>query len=519
MNGLVMNAGKKCIIMGGGITVIVILCAVVFSRAKPTDVHDAIRRGDFAKAKRLLTQHSEWINAYDDRIHLRERVHDVVGFGIKKVPSPATRNSLRSLLIPNGGRPLRHLTPLHCVTMNWDDKGFEMAKWLLAHGANPNAKGELDEPPIYWLFDMKSSPQIVELLLQNGANPNATCNDELLLSCAAWIEDNRAVELLLQYGADAKSYNPSSSNPSALHAAAAKCDPQTVKLLIQYGANVNVVDSDGQTPLHYAWRLEIAELLLQNGADINAKDRYGWTPLMVGAALGGNKFTTAMLVSCHAEFDPKSILGAEILDRIRIGNTRPPGGGSINLSPPSRVREEIIKLLLGTLPPADIFLQKEFLDTAIAGNVEKLGAMLSVCPALIKSVDCRGYYPGSTALHHAAERGSIAAVEFLLSRGALPLGLDENCSSPLFLAIREKHREIIKMLLAKETDPKAALNRNFAETINFADPSIVEFLLQLGADPNAKDDKGRSALEILRRGKSDVTARKIKLLRQYGAKN
>ncbi|MEH1928895.1 ankyrin repeat domain-containing protein [Nostoc sp.] len=52
-----------------------------------------------------------------------------------------------------------------------------------------------------------------------------------------------------------------------------------VKLLIPMNADVNNVGSQGLTPLHFAWRKDIAALLIAKGANINATDDKGLTAL------------------------------------------------------------------------------------------------------------------------------------------------------------------------------------------------------------------------------------------------
>lgn len=57
---------------------------------------------------------------------------------------------------------------------------------------------------------------------------------------------------------------------------------ELVKFLLESGADLNMVDDDGWTPLHYASRhgnFEIIELLLDLGADINIKNEKGYTAL------------------------------------------------------------------------------------------------------------------------------------------------------------------------------------------------------------------------------------------------
>ena len=52
--------------------------------------------------------------------------------------------------------------------------------------------------------------------------------------------------------------------------------------LVKIGAEVNVKDSDGNTPLHHAvgdGQVEVAKCLIANGANVNAKNKIDYTPL------------------------------------------------------------------------------------------------------------------------------------------------------------------------------------------------------------------------------------------------
>ncbi len=56
-------------------------------------------------------------------------------------------------------------------------------------------------------------------------------------------------------------------------------NPAVVSVLIQAGADVNARDADGETPLFNAWKPAVVSALIQAGADVNARDADGETPL------------------------------------------------------------------------------------------------------------------------------------------------------------------------------------------------------------------------------------------------
>jgi ankyrin repeat protein len=70
------------------------------------------------------------------------------------------------------------------------------------------------------------------------------------------------------------------------------------RLLIEHGANVNVKDSDGETPLHFfANNTEISRFLVENNADINIQNGLGETPLC--RAAGANNIEIMRLLLEH----------------------------------------------------------------------------------------------------------------------------------------------------------------------------------------------------------------------------
>jgi tetratricopeptide (TPR) repeat protein len=107
-----------------------------------------------------------------------------------------------------------------------------------------------------------------------------------------------------------ESYVDYSAN--ALHEAACNGDAQEAQALIQQGTSVNIIDSEGNTPLFLAvsgcsssydtypvtdGHREVMTLLMNHGASTSVTNNYGQTPLHWAAAWGPADVTTTLISS------------------------------------------------------------------------------------------------------------------------------------------------------------------------------------------------------------------------------
>ncbi|MFZ3017269.1 MAG: ankyrin repeat domain-containing protein [Gallionella sp.] len=170
--------------------------------------------------------------------------------------------------------------------------------------------------------------RIIRKLLQKGANPDAIdTQGRTPLFYAVDRNDVELVKVLLESGADACKRDRFGQTP--LHWSTHILNTFTndgvcLNLLLNVVDTVNVIDNEGQTPLHCASRRgnpAQVQALIQAGADVNLQNRIGNTP---AHELVQNLFPD--FVSCVDSDEFKTLLlliraGADLDKEDRFGKT------------------------------------------------------------------------------------------------------------------------------------------------------------------------------------------------------
>jgi ankyrin repeat protein len=178
-------------------------------------------------------------------------------------------------------RDVRGNTPLMLATLYGDVTAMRL---LLRRGAEVDATNAAGATA---LMRAAVDAEKVRLLLEHGAAPNArsTAGNTPLLLAARPARSYRAVQLLLDRGADARATNRYGA--STLMAAAAGGDADSVRLLLRHGADPNArpafdqagfLFGGGRSPLMWAafrGDLTVMNLLVDAGADVNLPGLYG----------------------------------------------------------------------------------------------------------------------------------------------------------------------------------------------------------------------------------------------------
>ncbi|KAM8774072.1 ankyrin repeat and SOCS box protein 10 isoform 2-T2 [Rhynchonycteris naso] len=125
--------------------------------------------------------------------------------------------------------------------------------------------------------------EVLQLLLRRRARPDTAPAGRTALheACAAGHAD--CVHVLLVAGADPNILDHNGNRP--LHLCRGAGILECAELLLRFGAKVDGrSEEEEETPLHVAARLghvELADLLLRRGACPDARDTEGWTPLLI----------------------------------------------------------------------------------------------------------------------------------------------------------------------------------------------------------------------------------------------
>jgi uncharacterized protein len=247
------------------------------------------------------------------------------------------------------------------------------------------------------------------------------------------------------------------------HAASTLSERELDELLAS-GIPIDARDETGKTALTLlSWDLgqrstEAVRLLIRKGAAVNAMDRNGMTALMA-AAMAGESNTVDLLIKNGAEVDGFNLNKSTALNYATNG-----GSG----------KTDTVRILL-----------------AAGANPNGVGDS-----------------EYETPLYQAASSGQLEIVKLLLTQGAKIPNKDN--SGALIKATKHGHSEIVALLLQYGAqvngEQRCSIIRQkihcgdvpLAAAVENGNIDLVKTFLEKGADPNAKDQIGRSLVEVAR---------------------
>jgi ankyrin repeat protein len=426
-------------------------------------------------------------------------------------------------------------TPLMQAAFDGD---VAQAKRLLKNHANVNAVNAYGVNAMLLAAEASNTP-LIELLLQAGAKANSANPDgETALHLVARTGNIEAAKLLLKAGAKVDAPE-TFGGQTPLMWAVARRHPEMVELLIAKGADVNTrsavrdyqrvataesrakfLDRGGFTPLIYAARENCracVDILLKHKADIGLPDPSG-VPALSIAMMNGNWDVAKRLIDAGADVNQWDIFGQSPLHVAIDGMNRRGDNNPLDLEAPNKATgRDLVHLLVdkGANPNQQQFYRAPGRGEGVGrGYTPFLAACASGDADIVKLLLAHGANPklatadgqGPIILAAVSRAGGTA------NPGAVAAGVEQVVGGGYTARVGPGPQNdnatvtLIKLLAASGADVKLVAKRHFLQRTRggsalhyvartSGDKTVIAALVELGADVNAKDEDGLTALD------------------------
>ena len=374
-----------------------------------------------------------------------------------------------------------------------EDQNVAMIQTLLEQKANVNAPQADGMTALHWAAYHDDVKTVKQLIAAGADAKAATRYGVTPLSLACTNGNTAIVELLLESGADANSKLPGAETALMTASRTGRLGP--VKALISRGADVNARERKGQTALMWAaaeGHVEVVDALLKAGADFRTSLPSGFTPLFFAVREGRTDVVLRLLKA-----------GINVNDTMRL----------------ERKNGKATSPLILAIENGHFELAVELLKAGADPNDRPSGyAALHAITWVRKPIRGDGDPPpiGSGNLNSLDVVRQLVAhqadVNIRLEKGESGRGrFTTTGSTPFLLAARTADISLMRLLLELKGDPRLSNADNSTpllaaagvgalgdgdEAAGTEDEAVeaAKLLLELGADINAVDNNGETAM-------------------------
>jgi len=231
------------------------------------EFHEAAKRDQVNELQELLTTDENWLEKRDK--YQRTPLHSAARYGALEAASFLLERGADFNVKDEKGN-----TPLHLASIFAHDEIIDL---LIQHKPDVDMLNAQGQAPLS-LASLYGNPESIRFLLAGGAKINITDADgNTPLHIAVLYRHSENLSEILKMDPDIDAINTEGCTP--LHLAVRRPDnKKAIELLLQQGADVNIPDPTGRNALLVSvdsHQKEYIGLFVSNGIDINSQDNDG----------------------------------------------------------------------------------------------------------------------------------------------------------------------------------------------------------------------------------------------------